>query len=69
MVDETRTQALIDAAGGSGNTQVVIHPGGHFVPSGRQYLDTIAAFIKQKMSSDDLNVDKEECVEDMEVPF
>ncbi|KAJ9607488.1 Family of serine hydrolases 3 [Cladophialophora chaetospira] len=69
VVDESRTQALIDATGGTRNTQVVIHPGGHFVPSGKQYLDTIAAFIKQRMSSDSKKEEQEESVEDMNVPF
>jgi dihydrofolate reductase len=69
VVEEARTQALIDAAGGAENTQVVIHPGGHFVPSGKQYLDAIAAFIQQRMSSDEKQVDQEERVEDMDVPF
>jgi hypothetical protein len=69
VVDETRTQALVDATGGVENTQIVMHPGGHFVPSGKQYLDTIAAFIKQKMSSQDAGKDQEERAEDMEVPF
>lgn len=69
VVDESRTQALIDAAGGSEKTQVVIHPGGHFVPSGKQYLDTIAVFIKQQMSPRDQTAQEEERVEDMDVPF
>ena len=69
VVDETRTQALVDATGGAGKTQIVTHPGGHFVPSGKQYLDTVAAFIKQKMSSDQRAEQKEERVEDMDVPF
>ncbi|ETI21936.1 hypothetical protein G647_06006 [Cladophialophora carrionii CBS 160.54] len=69
VVEESRTQALVDAAGGAGNTQVVIHPGGHFVPSGKQYLDTIAVFIKQRMSSADETPEQEERVEDMDVPF
>ncbi len=69
VVDETRTQALVDATGGVERTQVVMHPGGHFVPSGKQYLDTIAAFIKQQMSSQDARNDQEERAEDMDVPF
>ncbi|EXJ59100.1 dihydrofolate reductase [Cladophialophora yegresii CBS 114405] len=69
VVEESRTQALVDAAGGAENSQVVSHPGGHFVPSGKQYLDTIAVFIKQRMSSADAKPEQEERVEDMEVPF
>ena len=69
VVEESRTQALVDATGGADKTQVVMHPGGHFVPSGKQYLDIIAAFIKQKKSSDGKMDQQEERVEDMEVPF
>lgn len=69
VVEEARTQALVDAAGGAERTQVVVHPGGHFVPSGKQYLDTIAAFIKQTTTSERKDNGKEERVEDMDVPF
>jgi dihydrofolate reductase len=69
VVDETRTQALVDATGGAEATQVVSHPGGHFVPSGKQYLDVVAAFVKQHMSSQDDKEVEEERVEDMDVPF
>ena len=69
VVEESRTQALIDACGGSENTQVVIHPGGHFVPSGKQYLDNITAFIKHHMSSRNESEKNEEWAEHMDVPF
>ncbi|KAK6369731.1 Family of serine hydrolases 3 [Exophiala oligosperma] len=69
VVEEARTQALVDATGGEGKTQVIMHPGGHFVPSGKQYLDTIAAFIREKMSSQTVDTDQDEKVEDMDVPF
>lgn len=70
VVEEARTQALIDAAGGAEKTQVVVHPGGHFVASGKQYLGTIAAFIKQTTTSGNMEIGKEEeRVEDMDVPF
>lgn len=69
VVDETRTQALVDATGGPGKTQIVTHPGGHFVPSGKQYLAIVAAFIKQNMSSQEGKGENEDRVEDMDVPF
>lgn len=69
LVEESRTQALVDAAGGAQKTQVVMHPGGHFVPSGKQYLDVIAGFIKQSISSRDGKGDQDERVEDMDMPF
>ncbi|KIW31341.1 uncharacterized protein PV07_02998 [Cladophialophora immunda] len=69
VVEESRTQALVDATGGAEKTQVVTHPGGHFVPSGKQYLDMIAGFIKQNISSRGEAGGTEEKVEDMDVPF
>ena len=69
VVDDSRTQALVDATGGIGKTQVVTHPGGHFVPNGKQYLDTIAAFIKQTTVISRDHDSQEERVEDMDVPF
>ena len=69
VVEEARTQALVDAAGGANKTQVVVHPGGHFVPSGKQYLDTIAAFIRETTSPQNEKEKVEERVEDMDVPF
>lgn len=70
VVEEKRTQALVDATGGPDKTQVVIHPGGHFVPTSKQYLDIAAAFIQQQMKTKEAqNGSKEESVEDMDVPF
>lgn len=69
VVEEARTNLLVDAAGGSDKTTVVIHPGGHFVPNNRQYLDTVVAFIKAKTTETDGEGKKEENVEDMDVPF
>ncbi|OAL34233.1 hypothetical protein AYO20_06488 [Fonsecaea nubica] len=69
VVEESRTQALVEATGGAEKTQVVTHPGGHFVPSGKQYLDMIAGFIKHNMSSQGKAGGTEEGVEDMDVPF
>lgn len=71
VVEEARTQKLVDAAGGNDKTQVVVHPGGHFVPTSKQYLDIAAAFVQQNMKpGTETNGDKaEESVEDMDVPF
>ncbi|KAJ9656183.1 Family of serine hydrolases 3 [Neophaeococcomyces mojaviensis] len=69
VVEEARTNLLIDAAGGPQKTTVVVHPGGHFVPNNRQYLDTVVAFIKAKMSGVDGGSKKEERAEDMDMPF
>lgn len=70
LVDESRTQALVDACGGVHKTQVVTHPGGHFVPTGKQYLDAVAHFIKTCMSSEPKEAGKTDVpVEEMNVPF
>lgn len=70
VVEESRTETLITAAGGRDKTQVVMHPGGHFVPSGKQYLEVVGAFIKSKISGKSHEALKEEeSVENMDVPF
>jgi len=69
VVEEARTNLLVDAAGGPEKTTVVVHPGGHFVPNNRQYLDTVVAFIKAKTTETNGPDKKEESVEDMDVPF
>ena len=70
LVEEKRTNALIDACGGIEQTQKVTHPGGHFVPTGKPYLDALVAFIKRATSPDDnAQSQSEERVEDMNVPF
>jgi predicted esterase len=69
VVEEKRTQMLVDACGGSDKTQVVIHPGGHFVPTGKQFLDMLVAFIRKAVTTDKAKTVVEERVEDMEVPF
>ena len=68
VVEEKRTQTLIDAFGGSDKVQVVTHPGGHFVPNSKQYLDTVAAFIKTSLQGQE-STKEDERVEDMDVPF
>jgi len=69
VVDESRTQALVDACGGSSKTQVLVHPGGHFVPSAKQYLNAIVSFIKNATTPQSGQKEVEERAEDMDVPF
>jgi hypothetical protein len=70
VVEEERTQMLVDAAGGPDRTFVVTHYGGHFVPTSKQYLDAAASFIQEQMNpKTEANGAKEESVEDMDVPF
>ncbi|KPI43743.1 40S ribosomal protein S27 [Cyphellophora attinorum] len=68
VVEEARTQKLVDAAGGNDKTQVIVHPGGHFVPTSKQYLDIAAGFVEQAMRpKPEVNGNKEESAEDMDV--
>ncbi len=70
LVEEKRTNALINACGGAEKTQKVVHPGGHFVPTGKQFLDVLVAFIKKATSGEqDAQSEDEETAEDMDVPF
>lgn len=72
VLDERRSQTLVDCCG-SGGKKVVVHPGGHFVPSQRPWLDAVVGFVKEVMEGDEINRSiaaiNEEAVEDMELPF
>lgn len=71
LVEESRWRTLMEACGGEGMTRLVIHPGGHFVPSGKQYLETVADFIRTSMSPAEVGAvaKEEEKAEDMDMPF
>lgn len=69
VVEEERTNLLIDAAGGAEKTTVIVHPGGHFVPNNRQYIDAVIGFIKAKLTDAANSAKDEKRVEDMDVPF
>lgn len=69
LVEEARTDRLIEVTGGEAGITKVVHPGGHFVPNNRQYLDAVVAFIKAKTTDSGTNRGKEVSVEDMDVPF
>lgn len=69
VVDEVRGMQLVGACEG-GKGRVVVHPGGHFVPSQKPWLDAVVGFVKQCMEGEGRDEDKkEERVEDMDVPF
>lgn len=74
VVEESRSRALIDACAGDpeGEGKVVWHPGGHFLPSQRPYLDAAVKFIRDCLEGGqegDKDQAKEEDVKDMDVPF
>jgi Serine hydrolase (FSH1) len=71
VVEESRCRALLDAFGGEANAQLVFHPGGHFLPSSKQFLDVLVNFIGSMIRPDPQRSSggNEESVEDMDVPF
>lgn len=70
VVDEIRARKLVEVCEG-GEGRVVVHPGGHFVPSQKPWLDAVVGFVKDcvERNGKGKGEDKEERVEDMDVPF
>ena len=71
VVEESRSKAFIDACGGEEHSRIIYHPGGHFIPSSRQYLDTLVEFITSTTTSESFSKERADNkrAEDMEVPF
>jgi hypothetical protein len=72
VVDHGRSGALVDACEGEPEKEgrVVWHPGGHFLPSQRPFLDAAAKFIKERLENKGPgDQGQEEDVRDMDVPF
>lgn len=71
VVSEERSRTLVDCFvgdGEGGTGRVVVHPGGHFLPSQRPWLDAVGGFLKECLDgAEEKGV--EESVEDMDVPF
>ncbi|MCJ1304084.1 hypothetical protein MMC08_006896 [Hypocenomyce scalaris] len=68
VVDEGRSRKLVEAC--AGEEKVVVHPGGHFVPSQKAFLETAVGFVLETVGGKSWQeVGEEERVEDMEVPF
>lgn len=44
MVEEARSMALVRACV-DGEKRVVFHPGGHYLPAGRQYVNVLLGFM------------------------
>ncbi|GLA51436.1 ovarian cancer-associated protein 2 [Aspergillus niger] len=51
IVYDKRSRTLIDATTGTEEQKVLIHPGGHSVPTSRLYTDAMVMFIKKKLSN------------------
>ncbi|KAL4791790.1 serine hydrolase FSH [Aspergillus venezuelensis] len=72
VVDEGRSRSLVDACVGDPEAEgkVVWHPGGHFLPSQRPYLDAAVRFITECLEGGkEKKKDEEEDVNDMDLPF
>ncbi|PGH00446.1 hypothetical protein AJ79_08219 [Helicocarpus griseus UAMH5409] len=74
IVEEERSRALIRACDGDAEAEgkVIWHPGGHFLPSQRPYLDGAVMFVRgclEKVQKEGKGVKEEESVEDMDMPF
>ncbi|OJJ43451.1 hypothetical protein ASPZODRAFT_136316 [Penicilliopsis zonata CBS 506.65] len=72
VVEESRSRALIEACAGDPEKEgrIVNHPGGHFLPSQRPYLDAAVRFIREELDKTNQPGDQvEEDVNDMDVPF
>ncbi|KAM0798344.1 serine hydrolase FSH, partial [Usnea florida] len=69
VVDEGRGRALVGVCEGGGG-RVVVHPGGHFVPCQKMWLDAVVGFVRECVEGKGKEVaEVEEKVEDMDVPF
>ncbi|TVY53582.1 Dihydrofolate reductase, partial [Lachnellula cervina] len=65
VVGEDRSKGLVERCVG-GEGRVVMHPGGHFVPVGKEMAGVVVGFIRGCIEGEKAD---EESVEDMEVPF
>ncbi|CZT46535.1 related to dihydrofolate reductase [Rhynchosporium secalis] len=65
VVEEDRSQGLVERCEEEVRTKVV-HPGGHFVPVGREYAGVLVGWLRDVLSEKKVD---EESVEDMDMPF
>ena len=72
VVDDNRSRALIEACAGDPEKEgkIVWHPGGHFLPSQRPFLDAAVNFIQERLGNkEDKGKEEEEDVNNMDLPF
>ncbi|TVY45884.1 Dihydrofolate reductase [Lachnellula subtilissima] len=65
VVGEDRSRGLVERCVG-GEERVVMHPGGHFVPVGKEMAGVVVGFIRGCLEGEKK---EEESAEDMDVPF
>lgn len=69
VVEEKRSRLLIDSCEDT-DENILVHPGGHFLPSQKIWLDGAVAFIRKSMGGGNSKTNKlEENIEDIELPF
>lgn len=66
VVEEQRSLDLAEACQ---LTRTVVHPGGHFVPIGKEWVSALIGFIRETCGGAEGIEKAEENVEDMDVPF
>lgn len=72
IVEEARSKKLVAACAGNSEAEgrVLRHPGGHFLPSQRPFLDGVVTFVKECIEGGHRKESKDEVsAEDMEMPF
>lgn len=72
VVSEERSRTLAGCFGGNGEGgtgRVVVHPGGHFLPSQRPWLDAVAGYLKECVEGGREKKGEEVSAENMDVPF
>lgn len=68
VVEESRSMALVESCENS-EGRIVYHPGGHFLTTQKTYVAALVGFIKDVLHKAEGGEQKEESVEDMDVPF
>ncbi|EFR02580.1 dihydrofolate reductase [Nannizzia gypsea CBS 118893] len=74
IVEEARSKKLIAACAGNpeSDDRVLWHPGGHFLPSQRPYLDGVVQFIRlhiEGLNGNGKKASGDDDVENMDMPF
>ncbi|KAL3471318.1 serine hydrolase FSH [Aspergillus californicus] len=72
VVDDSKSRLLVEACVGDPESEgkIVWHPGGHFLPSQRPYLDAAVRFIRECLEGGGRqDKAKEEDVNEMDLPF
>jgi predicted esterase len=67
VVEEDRSVGLVERTE-SGKDRMIVHPGGHFVPIGKEWVAQLAGFIREICGGGGV-VEKEVGLEDMDLPF